>query len=81
MEERATEVLIDEVGHLSFNRLAARRGTFVAVRGIVPALALGTRGAMREGEALGILPTPLHEIWNLDLRTLPEDVRRRAFIA
>jgi hypothetical protein len=81
MEERVTEVLIDEVGHLSFNRLAARVGTFLGARALVPALALGTHGAMREGEQLGILPVPIHEVLGLDPNALPDEVRRRAFIA
>lgn len=81
MEERVTEVLVDEIGHLSFNRLAARPSTFAALRAVVPAVALGTRGAMREAELLGILPVPLREVWSFDADTLPDEVRRRAFIA
>ena len=81
MEERVTEVLVDELGHLSFNRLAAHAGTFAALRAVVPAIAFGTRGAMPEGELLGILPVPVREAWCFDASTLPEEVRRRAFIA
>jgi hypothetical protein len=81
LEERVSEVLVDEVGHLSFNRLAASSGSFVALRGIVPAVVLGTRGSMPEGEAIGMLPVPLDEVWRLAPGALPDEVRRRAFIA
>jgi hypothetical protein len=81
LEARVTEVLVDEIGHLSFNRLAAEPATFAALRGILPAVALGTRGALPEAEQLGILPVPVHEVWNLDPRALPDEVRRRAFVA
>ena len=81
LEERVTEVLVDELGHLSLNRLLATRGTFSALRAIVPAIALGTRGALPEAEALGILPVPVRDAWTFDPVALPDEVRRRAFIA
>ncbi len=81
MEARLTEVLIDELGHLSFNRLAARAGTFAALRAIVPAVAMATRGALPEAEQLGILPVPIADAWRFDPDELPDEVRRRAFIA
>jgi len=81
LEERVTTVLVDEVGHLSLNRLAARPGTFAALRAVVPAIALASRGALPEAEALGILPVPVGEAWRFDVRALPEEVRRQAFIA
>jgi hypothetical protein len=80
-EERVMEVLVDEIGHLSFNRLAANGATFAAARAALPAIVLATRGALPEAELLGILPIPLGDAWNLDVRALPEEVRRRAFIA
>jgi hypothetical protein len=81
LEERVTEVLVDEVGHLSFNRLTAEPGTFAALRAVLPAVALGTRGALPEGELLGILPVPVREAWGFEPAALPEEVRRRAFVA
>lgn len=81
MEARLVEVLVDEIGHLSFNRLAARAGTFAALRAIVPAVAMATRGALPEAERLGILPVPVGQAWRFDASTLPEEVRRQAFIA
>jgi hypothetical protein len=81
LEERVTNVLVDEVGHVSFNRLIAPAATFAALRGVLAAIAFGTRGAAPEAEALGILPIPLREAWDVDAAKLPEEVRRRAFIA
>jgi hypothetical protein len=81
LEERVTEVLIDEVGHMSLNRLLARPGTFAALRPLLPVVAWGTRGALPEAESLGILPISPRDSVSLDLAALPEAVRRRAFVA
>jgi hypothetical protein len=81
LEERIMEVLIDELGHVSFNRLLARRGTFGAARAILRAAALATQGAMPEAELLGIFPLPARELSRFDPACLPGEVRRRAFIA
>ncbi len=81
LEERIARVLVDEIGHLSFHRLIARPGTFGALHALLPAVALGTRGALREAELLGILPVPVREAWSLDVRKLPDEVRRQAFVA
>jgi hypothetical protein len=81
LEERVTEVLIDEVGHVSFNRLIAPPSTFAALRSVLTAVALGTRTGTAEAEELGILPVPVREAWDVDAAKLPDEVRRRAFIA
>jgi hypothetical protein len=81
LEERVTEVLIDEVGHMSLNRLLAGAGAFTALRPLLPLFALGTRGALPEAESLGILPVPAREALSFDVGALPAEVRRRAFVA
>jgi hypothetical protein len=81
LEERVLEVLIDEVGHMSLNRLLAMPGTFAALRPLLPLVALGTRGALPEAESLGILPVPLGEAARFHVDALPHEVRRRAFLA
>jgi hypothetical protein len=81
LEERVTEVLIDEVGHVSYNRLLSGAGTFVALRPLLRVLALGTRGALPEAEALGVFPIPAADMLSLDVGALPDEVRRRAFVA
>lgn len=80
LEERVTDVLIDEIGHMSLNRLLAAPGTFAALRPLLPLVALGTRGALPEAESLGILPVPVREALSFDVDALPEEVRRRAFV-
>jgi hypothetical protein len=81
LEERVTEVLIDEVGHMSYNRLLSVGGTFAVLRRLLPLFALGTRGALPEAEALGMLPLPVREVLSFDVGALPQEVRRRAFVA
>jgi hypothetical protein len=81
LEERVTEVLIDEVGHMTLNRLLARAGTFAALRAMLPVAALATRGQLPEAEALGVLPISPREIAAFDLPSLPAEVRKRAFVA
>ncbi len=81
LEERVTEVLIDEVGHVSYNRLLADTATFAGLRPLLRLMALGTRGALPEAEALGMLPIPTSEVLSFDVGALPEEVRRRAFVA
>jgi hypothetical protein len=81
LEERVTEVLIDEIGHMSLNRLLAGTGTFAALRAMLPALAIATRGQLREAEALGVLPISLRDMGAFDVSALPAEVRRRAFVA
>jgi hypothetical protein len=81
LEERVSEVLVDEVGHMSFNRLFAAPGTFAALRALLPLFALGTRGALPEAESLGILPLRPRDVLAFDVGALPEEIRRRAFIA
>ncbi len=81
LEERVTEVLIDEIGHMSFNRLLAGAGAFAALRAVLPAVALGTRAGLPEADALGVLPVRMSEVNAFDVASLPDEVRRRAFIA
>lgn len=81
LEERLMSVLIDEVGHLSFNRLLMNPSSFVAARLILPGVGLGTHGALPEAEALGVLPLPLGEVLRFQPRDLPQEVQRQSFIA
>jgi hypothetical protein len=81
LEERVTEVLIDEVGHMSYNRLLADGSTFAGLRPLLRLLAIGTRWALPEAEALGMGPIPISEVLSFDIGALPAEVRRRAFVA
>src|SRR5262249_30724292 len=71
LEERVMEVLVDEVGHLSFNRILLGRGGFHAARAILPMVGLGTRGALPEAEMIDVLPLPMRDVLSFEMRDLP----------
>jgi hypothetical protein len=81
LDERAMEVLVDEIGHLSFNRLLLGPAGLAAARALLPVVALGTRGSLPEAEALGVLPLPMAEVGRFEVRDLPAEALRRAFVA
>jgi hypothetical protein len=84
VEERISEILIDEIGHITFNRTLmggaglAQARLFVPMVGVtlrstVPELAaLGLESAAEPGEDMALLMTS---------KRLPEHIRRAAFIA
>jgi hypothetical protein len=81
VEERLTDVIIDEIGHVSFNRLCLGSVGLAQARMLCPIVAAGLRDVVPELRALGLkmgadVDRPLH------LRSdLPEEVRRHAFFA
>ena len=81
LEERVTEVLVDEVGHVSYARLCLGTRGLAAAKMLLPLIAMALRGPIPEARALGILPVPLAHVRSFDLRQVPEEVRRRAFVA
>ena len=81
LEERVVEILIDEVGHVSFCRLCLGPSMLSAARVFLPMVALGMRHSVPEGQAIGVYPVPWRDLASFELRQLPELVRRRAFIA
>jgi hypothetical protein len=84
VEERISEILVDEIGHITFNRTClggaglAQARLFVPMVGVslratVPELgALGLESATEPGEDMALLTTS---------KRLPEHIRRAAFIA
>jgi len=79
MERRLIEILVDEVGHVAFNRVAVGRlGLAVALP-----LALRINGAVPTMvPELGALGFDTHErsaLTRFDYASLPEEVRRRAW--
>lgn len=82
VEERLIEILIDEIGHVSFQRLSMGRGGLVLTRALLPIVARGLSRAIPEVRALGAMPrAPVAAITELVPRGLPETVRRNAFFA
>ena len=80
LEERLFAVLIDEVGHVSYNRLALGTWGLRGARALFPLVHKGVahNAEMRALEAsLG----PRIPLGAFDFKHLPDDVRRRAFFA
>jgi len=81
VEERLTEVIIDEIGHVSFNRLCLGPLGLAHARMLCPIVAAGLRDAVPEFRPLGLklgshIDRPLFE-----RSELPDEVRSRAFFA
>jgi hypothetical protein len=80
VEERLIDVIIDEVGHVSYNRLCLGPLGLAQARMICPIVAAGLGDVVPEFRTLGLtlgtnVDRPLFE------RELPEQVRREAFFA
>lgn len=79
MEQRLTEILVDEVGHVAFNRMAVGPRALAAVRAMVPKVVEGVLGTTPEYRALGLDENAMKEVARFDLDQLPEEVRRRSY--
>ncbi|MFN7132898.1 MAG: hypothetical protein ACK4N5_12525 [Myxococcales bacterium] len=79
MEARLVEILIDEVGHIAFNRLAVGPAGLATARYLAPDVAEATSGRMPEYRALGWSRAARDGFEAFNLDALPEEVRRRAF--
>lgn len=76
ISERLVDVLVDELGHVSFNRMLLGREGLAVARGLLPLAARGTYRVVPEFEALGL---PLSTDVGV-LGKLPEEIRRQAFV-
>jgi hypothetical protein len=82
VEERLLEILIDEIGHVSFQRLSLGRAGLAQTKALLPIVALGLSRSIPEVRALGAIPhAPVEDIMALSRRGLPETVRHNAFFA
>jgi hypothetical protein len=82
VEERLIEILIDEIGHVSFQRLSMGRAGLAQTRALLPIVALGLSSSIPEVRALGAIPpAPVESFTALARHGLPEAVRRNAFFA
>jgi hypothetical protein len=79
MEQRLTEILVDEVGHVAFNRMAVGARGLAAARSMAPGVMRGVIGTTPEYRALGLDETAMKEMERFDLHHLPEEVLRRAY--
>lgn len=76
LEQRLLEILVDEVGHVGYQRMAVGPLGLKAARRLAPEVA---RSSFPDMAALGWSASELNEVARLDLTDLPEEVRRRAF--
>lgn len=80
MEARLTEILVDEVGHVAFNRLAVGPTGLRAGGTMAAHVARGTCEMTREVTAMGLTPSVIAEEFPaFDFLSLPDEVRRRSF--
>jgi hypothetical protein len=80
VEERLIEVIIDEVGHVSYNRLCLGSLGLAQAKMLCPIVAAGLGDVVPEFRTLGLtLGTSVDRA--LHTRELPAEVRRRAFFA
>lgn len=81
LEERLTEVMVDEVGHIAYNRvLVGPRGAAFA-RWLAPQVLRGIVMNAPELAVLGLDSAQQRRLQTLDYRDLPEEVRQRAWFA
>jgi len=81
MEERLIEVMIDELGHIAFNRmLVGSIGRRVAA-GIAALVSQSHRAMTRELVALGFDSSVMASVLSFDYEQLPAMVRDRGFFA
>jgi hypothetical protein len=81
VEQRLTEVIVDEIGHVSCSRLCLGPLRLAQARTLCPIVAAGLRDVVPELRALGLqlganVDRPLFE-----RSELPDQVRRHAFFA
>lgn len=81
MERRLIEVLIDEVGHVTFNRVMTGAVGRAVSRPLAKLVSLSNQSLNKELLALGYGTAALGRIETFDFGDLPEEVRRHAFFA
>jgi len=82
VEERLMEILIDELGHVTYQRVCMGPAGLAQTKALLPFVAGGLANAVPEVRLLGATPrTPVATVAALDPSHLPDAVRRRAFVA
>ena len=78
MERRLIEVLIDEVGHVAYNRIAVSQAGVRVAKPMAGMVSLSHDQMTPELVALGY-GAARKRLGSFDFRDLPEEVRRRAW--
>jgi hypothetical protein len=81
VEERITEILVDEIGHVSFNRTCLGPAGLAQAQMLLPIVARGLKGQFGELDALGVGLSPDPDALVGPRSALPEAVLRAAFVA
>jgi hypothetical protein len=81
MQRRLIEVLIDEVGHITFNRLLVGRFGRGVARLLAQRVIWLQRQTTPELKALGMNASVVGRLGSFDFADLPDEVKRRAFFA
>jgi hypothetical protein len=81
IEERLTEVLIDEIGHISFNRMLLGPAGLLRARLLLPLVAAGSAATVPVLRAIGLRTLADDATTVTTSARLPEAVRRAAFVA
>lgn len=81
MRTEGIEVLIDEIGHVSYNRLQLNPWGGALAKAFLLLIAVGIGCPVREAKVLGLFPLPLADVLAFEMKNLPAAMRRSAFIA
>jgi hypothetical protein len=81
LEQRLIEIITDEIGHVTFNRLAVGSTGMWAAKQLAPSVSHATAQATPELMALGWTRAELDGFDAFSLASLPEASRRQAFYA
>ena len=82
MQQRLIEVMVDEVGHVAFNRLALGPTGLTAARKLAPRIIAQTSTQIvPELRALGLDANEIKTFDTFTLDSLPSEVRARSFFA
>ncbi|MGO9836107.1 MAG: hypothetical protein ACLP1X_18040 [Polyangiaceae bacterium] len=83
VEERLCEIIVDELGHMSFNRACLGAAGMAQARVLLPIVAKGLAGVLPEIRALGVTASAAQgDVTALASgRRLPEHVLKSAFIS
>lgn len=81
IEVRLGEVIADELGHISYNRLQLRPAGLKMAQRLLPVVASGSRHGLPGTAELGLYPFPFAAMQNLQFGRLPRFILDQAFIA
>ena len=81
LEQRLTDILVDEVGHVAFNRLVMSPGQLALGARLAGLTVRGLPQITPETEAIGFQGQALDNFGRFDYKSLPEEVRQRGFFA